>query len=213
MNIMGLHKKLEENSALLIFGILFVSSIGGLVQVLPSLFEKSLETPGVNTRVYTPVELTGRDIYIREGCHVCHTQQVRPLLAEVERYGPASQAAEFVYDRPFLWGSKRTGPDLQRIGGKYTNVWHEIHILDPRSVVPESIMPGYPWLAKQLASDTGNIEAKLRVLQKLGHPYTEADVQGAVDSLKGLREIDALIAYLQMLGTGYDAKAPHEGAH
>jgi cytochrome c oxidase cbb3-type subunit 2 len=213
MNILGLHKKLEENTGLLIFGILLVSSIGGLVQVLPSLFEKALETPGVNVRVYTPVELTGRDIYIREGCHVCHTQQVRPLLAEVQRYGPASQASEFVYDRPFLWGSKRTGPDLQRIGGKYTGVWHELHLLDPRSVVPESIMPAYPWLATQMASDTGDIETKLRVLQKLGHPYSEEDVKGAVAALQGLREVDALIAYLQMLGTGYDAAAPHAGEH
>ena len=213
MSMMDLHKRLEENTGLLIFGILLVSAIGGLVQVLPPLFEESLSTPGVNTRVYSAVELTGRDIYIREGCHVCHTQQVRPLVAEVDRYGPVSQAGEFVYDRPFLWGSKRTGPDLHRIGGKYSNVWHEQHLLDPRSVVPESIMPGYPWLATQMASDVGDIEAKLRALRTLGHPYTDEDIAGARASLDGLRDMDALIAYLQMLGTGFDPAAEGMGGH
>lgn len=213
MNMLSLHKRLEENTGLLIFGILLVSAIGGLVQVLPSLFQQSLETAGANTRVYTAVELTGRDIYIREGCHVCHTQQVRPLVAEVQRYGPASQAGEFVYDRPFLWGSKRTGPDLHRIGGKYSNHWHEQHLLDPRQVVPESIMPAYLWLFENPASGVGNITAKLRVLQRLGHPYTEEDISGADAALQGLREIDALIAYLQMLGTGYDPAAAESGGH
>lgn len=213
MSMMNLHKRLEENTGLLIFGILLVSAIGGLVQVLPPLFEESLSTAGVNTRVYTAVELTGRDIYIREGCHVCHTQQVRPLVAEVDRYGPPSQAGEFVYDRPFLWGSKRTGPDLHRIGGKYSNVWHEQHLLDPRSVVPESIMPAYPWLATQKASDVGDIDAKLRVLQQLGHPYSEEDIAGATAALEGLRDMDALIAYLQMLGTGFDPAAHDMGGH
>lgn len=211
MNMMQLHKKLEENTGLLIFGILFVSAIGGLVQVLPSLYQQSLSTPGANTRVYTAVELTGRDIYIREGCHVCHSQQVRPLVAEVQRYGPFSQAGEFVYDRPFLWGSKRTGPDLHRIGGKYTDVWHEQHLLDPRRVVPESIMPAYPWLAARQASDVGDIEAKLRVLRDLGHPYSDDDIAGARASLDGLSEMQALIAYLQMLGTSYDPNAEHAG--
>ena len=214
MNMLALHKKLEENTGLLIFGILLVSAIGGLVQVLPSLFQSSLETPGANVKPYTAVQLTGRDIYIREGCHVCHTQQVRPLVAEVARYGPASQAYEFVYDRPFLWGSKRTGPDLHRVGGKYSNVWHEQHLRDPRSVVPESIMPAYPWLFTSMASETGDIAAKLRVLRGLGHPYTDEDISGAVASLENLREIDALIAYLQVLGTGYSGEAEHgEGAH
>jgi cytochrome c oxidase cbb3-type subunit 2 len=206
MNGLTLHRKLEENAGLLIFGILFVSAIGGLVQVLPALYQDSLTTPTMNTRVYDAVELTGRDIYIREGCHVCHTQQVRPLVAEVERYGPYSRAGEFVYDRPFLWGSKRTGPDLHRIAGKYTDAWHEAHLLDPRSVVPESIMPGYPWLAER-AADSGDIAKKLEVLRSLGHPYTDEDIAGAPAKLEGLREIDALIVYLQMLGTSFDPAA------
>ena len=207
MNALALHKKLEENAGLLIFGILLVSAIGGLVQVLPSLFQESLSTPLPGTRVYDAVELTGRDIYIREGCHTCHSQQVRPLVAEVERYGPYSRAGEFVYDRPFLWGSKRTGPDLHRIGGKYSDIWHEVHLIDPRRVVPESIMPAYPWLAERPAVGVGDIQAKLRALRRLGHPYSEADIAAAPQRLEGLREIDALIAYLQMLGTGLDEDA------
>jgi cytochrome c oxidase cbb3-type subunit 2 len=200
MSVLSIHKKLEENAGLLIFGILLVSSIGGLVQVLPSIFQKSLSTPGQYTRVYDAVELTGRDIYIREGCHVCHSQQIRPLLAEVQRYGPYSRASEFVYDRPFLWGSKRTGPDLHRIGGKYSDHWHRLHLIDPRSVVENSIMPSYPWLAKENASNTGDITRKMEVLRFLGHPYTEEDILEAPKLLKGLKELDALIVYLQMLG-------------
>jgi cytochrome c oxidase cbb3-type subunit 2 len=214
MNGMRLHRKLEENTGLLIFGILFVSAIGGLVQVLPALYQESLSTPTVNTRVYDAVELTGRDIYIREGCHVCHSQQVRPLVAEVERYGPYSHAGEFVYDRPFLWGSKRTGPDLHRIGGKYTNVWHEVHLLDPRSVVPASIMPAYPWLAERAATAAGDIQKKMVALRKLGHPYTDEEIAAAPARLGGLREIDALITYLQMLGSFHDpALAEEHGGH
>lgn len=205
MNAMDLHRKLEENTGLLIFGILFVASIGGLVQILPSLFEESLGTPGVNTRPYDAVELTGRDIYIREGCHVCHSQQVRPLVSEVERYGPYSNAGEFVYDRPFLWGSKRTGPDLHRIGGKYSDLWHEVHLIDPRSVVPESIMPAYPWLAERPATAAGDIQRKMRVLRRMGHPYSDEEIEAAPGRLEGLREMDALIVYLQMMGTFYDA--------
>jgi cytochrome c oxidase cbb3-type subunit 2 len=202
MNAISLHKKLEENAGLLIFGILFVSSIGGFVQVLPSLFQKSLATASANTRVYDAVELTGRDIYIREGCHVCHSQQIRPLLAEVERYGSYSRAGEFVYDRPFLWGSKRTGPDLHRIGGKYSDIWHRVHLIDPRAVVINSIMPAYPWLAERDANADNDIQLKMRALQKLGHPYTASDIEAGPASLDGLMEIDALIRYLQMLGTG-----------
>ena len=203
MNGIGLHKKLENNSGLLIFGILFVSAIGGLVQVLPSLFQDSLQTAAPNTRVYTALELVGRDIYIREACSVCHSQQIRPLLAEVERYGPYSRAGEFVYDRPFLWGSKRTGPDLHRIGGKYTDLWHELHLLDPRVVVPNSIMPAYPWLATRDANADGDIQKKLRALRFLGHPYDEQEIEAAESTLAGLTELDALIAYLQVLGTAY----------
>lgn len=201
MSGMSLHKKLEENSGLLIFGILAVSAIGGLVQILPVLFQESLETPTGSTAPYSATALTGRDIYIREGCSVCHTQQVRPLIAEVERYGPYSRSGEFVYDRPFLWGSKRTGPDLHRIGGKYSDVWHREHLIDPRAVVPDSIMPGYPWLTEAPASEVGDIQQKMRVLQTLGHPYTEDEIAGAESELQGLTEMDALIAYLQQLGT------------
>lgn len=201
MNAIGLHKKLEENAGLLIFGILFVSSIGGLVQVLPTIYQESLRTPTATTRPYDAVELTGRDIYIREACSVCHSQQIRPLLAEVRRYGPYSRAGESVYDRPFLWGSKRTGPDLHRIGGKYSDVWHRLHLIDPREVVSNSIMPAYPWLAKQAANANDDIQIKMRVLRKLGHPYTDEEIAAAPAALEGLADIDALIAYLQILGT------------
>ncbi len=201
MNAADLHKKLEENTGLLIFGILFVSSIGGLVQVLPSIFQESLNTPSENTRPYGALELVGRDIYIREACSVCHSQQVRPILAEVKRYGPYSRAGESVYDRPFLWGTKRTGPDLHRVGGKYSDVWHRLHLIDPRAVVNNSIMPAYPWLAERAADADDDIQRKMRVLRKLGHPYTDAEIEAAPTALEGLMEVDALIAYLQVLGT------------
>lgn len=201
MNGIGLHRKLENNAGLLIFGILLVSAIGGLVQVLPSIFQDSLQTPTANTRPYPAAELVGRDIYIREACSVCHSQQVRPLLAEVKRYGPYSRAGESVYDRPFLWGSKRTGPDLHRVGGKYSDVWHEMHLLNPRDVVTNSIMPAYPWLAERAANADGDIQLKMRALRKLGHPYTDDDIAAAPSTLQGLTELDALVAYLQVLGT------------
>lgn len=203
MSSLSLHRVLEKNIGLLIFGILFVSAIGGLVQVLPSLFQESLKTPGANTQVYKPLELVGRDIYIREACSTCHSQQIRPLVAEVQRYGTFSRAGEFVYDRPFLWGSKRTGPDLHRVGGKYTDDWHRIHMINPRDVVPNSIMPAYPWLAERMASASNDIVTKLRVLQSLGHPYSDADIEKAPSMLNGKSELDALIAYLQVLGTAY----------
>lgn len=201
MNGVELHKKFENNAGLLIFGILFVSSIGGLVQILPSLFQDSLKTPSENTRVYSPLELMGRDFYIREGCSTCHSQQIRPLLAEVERYGPYSRSGEFAYDRPFLWGSKRTGPDLHRIGGKYSDEWQRLHLIDPRSVVPESIMPAYPWLAERPANERGEVRARLIALRRLGHPYDDATIEGAAAALEGKTELDALVAYLQKLGT------------
>ncbi len=207
MNGIDLHKKLEENIGLLIFGILFVSSIGGLVQVLPSLFQESLSTPTENTRVHSPAELIGRDIYIREGCSVCHSQQIRPLLAEVKRYGPYSRAGEFVYDRPFLWGSKRTGPDLHRVGGKYSDVWHRMHLLDPRSVVENSIMPAYPWMGEREANASGDIQQRMRALQKVGHPYSDEDIEAAPAALEGMLEVDAVVAYLQFLGTAIETKA------
>lgn len=203
MSALSLHKRLEENAGLLIFGILVVSAVGGLVQVLPSLFQDSLRTPTETTRPYSALQLAGRDIYIREGCVTCHSQQVRPLLAEVERYGPYSRAGEFAYDRPFLWGSKRTGPDLQRIGGKYSDAWHRVHLTDPRAVVPASIMPAYPWLAERPANQAGDIERKLRALRALGHPYSDAEIEGASAALEGRTELDAVIAYLQRLGTDF----------
>ena len=207
MSAVNLHKKLEENTGLLIFGILFVSSIGGLVQILPSIFQESLSTPSENTRPYGAVELVGRDIYVREGCSVCHSQQIRPLLAEVKRYGPYSRAGESVYDRPFLWGSKRTGPDLHRVGGKYSDIWHRLHLIDPRSVVNNSIMPAYPWLAERAANADGDIQLKMRALRKLGHPYSDEDIEAAPAALADLAEIDAVIAYLQMLGTSTPGEA------
>ena len=208
MRAVDLHRKLERHSGWLIFGILFVSAIGGLVQVLPSVLDDSLATPGPDAKPYGPVELTGRDIYIRESCGVCHSQQVRPLLAEVRRYGPFSRADEFAFDRPFLWGSKRTGPDLHRIGGRYSDIWHKVHLLDPRVVVPDSIMPAYPWLGERAADAEGAIQAKMRALRRLGHPYTDADIAAAPAALEGLTEVDALVAYLQGLGTPPAGDAP-----
>ncbi|HEX6999466.1 MAG TPA: cytochrome-c oxidase, cbb3-type subunit II [Gammaproteobacteria bacterium] len=207
MSLVDLHKRIERSSALLIFGILVVSSIGGLVQILPSLYQESLATPAPGLAPYGPLELLGRDVYIRESCSACHSQQIRPLLAEVRRYGPYSRADEFVYDRPFLWGSKRTGPDLQRVGGKYTDAWHRVHLLNPRSVVPSSIMPAYPWLAERPA-DPGDVAARLRALRRLGHPYTDEDIAGAAAAVAGKTELDALIAYLQSLGR---ARAREDG--
>ena len=203
MSGVGLHKKFENNSGLLIFGILFVASIGGLVQILPSLFQESLNTAAEKTVPYPALELVGRDIYMRESCGVCHTQHIRPLLAEVERYGPYSRAGEFVYDRPFLWGSKRTGPDLHRIGGKYSDDWHRLHMLNPRAVVDDSIMPAYPWLAERAANADGDIQRKMRALKILGHPYGDDEIEAADAALEGHTELDALIAYLQGLGKAY----------
>lgn len=198
MTAVELHKKLENNAGLLIFGILFVSAIGGLVQVLPSVFQDELVAPTPKTRPYTALELVGRDIYIREGCGNCHSQQVRPLLAEVKRYGPFSRAGESAYDRPFLWGSKRTGPDLHRVGGKFTDAWQRMHLLNPRAVVPKSIMPSYPWLAEEPA-DAGDIQRKMRALRQLGHPYADDEIASAPAALAGKMAVDAVVAYLQAL--------------
>ena len=195
----GLQKKLESNMGMLIFGILLVSSLGGLAQILPSLAQPSLSAPAEGIAPHPPLELAGREIYIRESCNLCHTQHVRPLLAEVKRHGPASQAGEFVYERPFLWGSKRTGPDLHRVGGKYSDEWHRIHMLNPRAVVPGSIMPAYPWLASA-RPDAEEIQKRMRALQTLGHPYSDADIAAAPKALEGKTEMDAIIAYLQSLG-------------
>lgn len=200
MNLLNLHRKIENHTGLLIFGILVVSSIGGLVQIVPSLYDDSLSTAAEHLKPYPPLELMGRDIYIREGCGVCHSQQVRPLLAEVFRYGDSSSASEFVYDRPFLWGSKRTGPDLHRIGGKYSDEWHRIHMQNPRLLVSHSIMPAYPWLAEQEANSSNDIGQRMRALKFLGHPYSEREIYNAPKQLHGKTELDAVIAYLQGMG-------------
>jgi cytochrome c oxidase cbb3-type subunit 2 len=194
------HDLIERNQALLIVLVILVVAVGGLVEIVPLSFQKSVTEPVANLKPYSALQLTGRDIYVREGCYNCHSQMVRPFRAEVERYGPYSVAGEFVYDRPFQWGSKRTGPDLHRVGGRYSDDWHRIHLMNPRDVVPESNMPGYPWLAKTPA-DADSIEAKLAALKRLGVPYTQAEMQGAAKALEGKTEMDALIAYLQGLGT------------
>jgi cytochrome c oxidase cbb3-type subunit 2 len=197
MSWLSLHRRLERNAGLLIFGILFVSSIGGMVQLLPIATQHAHAAPGL--KPYSALELEGRDIYIRESCSTCHTQQIRPLLAEVKRYGPYSRAEEFAYDRPFLWGSKRTGPDLARIGGRYSDTWHRLHLIDPRSVESRSIMPSYARLADEPA-DVDTIQARMRTLAKLGHPYSAQEIDEAPAALAGRTQLDALIAYLQSLG-------------
>lgn len=212
MNLLRLHQVLERNSGLLVFGILVVSSIGGLVQVLPTIADQSLAAPAANVVPHTPLELVGRDVYIREGCSTCHSQQVRPLLAEVKRYGQYAGAGEFAYERPFLWGSKRTGPDLLRVGGKYTDAWHRLHMTNPRAVVPASIMPAYPWLADRPADD-GTVVARLTALRTLGHPYSDEVVEAAPAALEGRSELDGLVAYLQSLGKFASEAAADHGAH
>jgi cytochrome c oxidase cbb3-type subunit 2 len=193
------HDMIERNSALLIILIILVVSVGGLVEIVPLSFEKSVTQPVEGLKPYTALQLTGRDIYIREGCYNCHSQMIRPFRAEVERYGPYSVAGEFVYDHPFQWGSKRTGPDLGRVGGRYSDDWHRIHLNNPRDVVPESNMPDFPWLEHNPA-DAADIQAKMRALRRVGVPYTDAEIAKAPEELKGKTELDALIAYLQDLG-------------
>jgi len=194
------HDLIEKNQALLIVLVVAAVSVGGLVEILPLSFQKSVTEPVAGLKPYTPLQLTGRDIYVREGCYNCHSQMVRPFRAEVERYGPYSVAGEFVYDHPFQWGSKRTGPDLARVGGRYSNEWHRIHLMNPRDVVPESNMPSYSWLAKASA-DAEDIEAKLKALRRVGVPYTDEDLKKAKSEVQGKTEMDALIDYLQVLGT------------
>jgi len=199
------HDLIERKTGLLILLVILVVSVGGLVEIVPLFFQRSTTEPVAGLRPYPPLQLAGRDIYVREGCYNCHSQMIRPFRAETERYGHYSVAGEFVYDRPFLWGSKRTGPDLARVGGRYGDQWHRIHLDNPRDVVPESNMPAYPWLAKTPA-DATDIERKLQVLRSLGHPYSDADIQGAKAALAGKTEQDALIAYLQGLGTVIKSK-------
>jgi len=197
---MSLQQRIEKNTGLLILFVLIVVSIGGLVEITPLYFMHSTTEPVTGLKPYTALQLSGRDIYIREGCVSCHSQMIRPFRTETERYGHYSVAGEFVYDRPFLWGSKRTGPDLARVGGRYSDDWHRIHLINPRDVVPESIMPGYPWL-ESTPLDSSDIEAKMTALRNLGHPYTEDEIKAAAAQLEGKTEIDALVTYLQNLGT------------
>ena len=194
------HEKIEKNIGLMIILIVIVISIGGLVQIVPLFFQQSLTEPVAGLKPYSALRLAGRDVYVREGCYLCHSQMIRPFRAETERYGHYSVAGEFVYDRPFQWGSKRTGPDLHRVGGRYSDEWHRVHLVNPRDVVPESIMPGYPWLEKT-AADASAISKKLEVLRMLGAPYTDEEITNAPAALEGKTEMDALIAYLQDLGT------------
>ncbi|MFW7345558.1 MAG: cytochrome-c oxidase, cbb3-type subunit II [Pigmentiphaga sp.] len=193
------HKTLEKNVGWLILATIAVVSIAGLVQIVPLFFQHSTTTPVQGVEPYTALRLAGRDVYIREGCVGCHSQQVRTLAAEVQRYGHYSEAGEGVYDRPFLWGSKRTGPDLARVGGRYSDDWHRVHLNNPRDVVPESNMPAYPWL-RQTPVASGQVEAGMRALRTLGVPYTDEQVANAAAELAGKTEEDALVAYLQGLG-------------
>lgn len=199
------HEHIERHLGLLLTLIFIVIAIGGLVQILPLFFMHATMTPQPGLRPYGALELAGRDIYVREGCYNCHSQMVRPIRAETERYGPYSLPGEFVYDRPFQWGSKRTGPDLHRVGGRYSDEWQRLHLMNPRDVVPESIMPGYPWLATQ-TPDAKDLQARMRVLQELGDPYGEEEIQAAPERLAGKSELDALVSYLQTLGTAVTAK-------
>jgi len=180
--------------------IIAAISVAGLVEIVPLFFQKSTTAPVTGLKPYDALQLSGRDIYIREGCYNCHSQMIRPFRAETERYGHYSVAGEFVYEHPFLWGSKRTGPDLARVGGRYSDEWHRVHMINPRDVVPESNMPAYAWL-NTAAVDAADLPAKMRALRTVGVPYTDADIAAAADGVKGKTELDALIAYLQSLGT------------
>ena len=194
------HETIEKNVGLLLLLMIFAVSIGGLTQIVPLFFQDVTNKPVEGMKPYTALQLEGRDIYIREGCVQCHSQMIRPFRAETLRYGHYSMAGEFVYDHPFQWGSKRTGPDLQRVGGKYSDEWQRLHLTAPRSLVPESIMPAYPWLEKNQV-DPADMPPRLKVMRMLGVPYTDADIAGAADEVKGKSELDALVAYLQVLGT------------
>ncbi len=194
------HEKIETNNFLMIVLILVVVAFGGLVEIVPLFFQKSTTEPIKGLEPYSAVQLAGRDIYIREGCYNCHSQMIRPFRAETLRYGHYSVAGEFVYDHPFQWGSKRTGPDLHRVGGKYSNEWQRIHLINPRDLVPESIMPAYPWLETNKV-DANSLAPNMRALRAVGVPYTDAQISSAAGEAKGVSELDAVIAYLQVLGT------------
>lgn len=201
------HEKVETSSFLMVVLVLLVVAIGGMVEIVPLFFQKSTTQPAAGTKPYNALRLVGRDVYLREGCYGCHSQMVRPLRAETMRYGPYSQAGEFVYDHPFQWGSKRTGPDLNRVGGKYSDEWHRIHLNNPRDLVPESNMPSYSWLEKTPV-DPQDVAPKMRALRKVGVPYTDQEIAQAAELVKGKSEMDALIAYLQGLTAPTAAGAP-----
>ena len=194
------HEKIETSNFLMIVLILIALAIGGIVEIVPLFFQRSTTEPVPGLKPYTALQLAGRDVYVREGCYNCHSQMIRPFRAETLRYGPYSKAGEFVYDRPFQWGSKRTGPDLQRVGGKYSDDWHRLHLTSPRSLVPESNMPAYPWLEKSPV-DPADMAPKMKVLRMLGAPYSDDEIAKGGDEVKGKTELDAMIAYLQVLGT------------
>ena len=194
------HEKIETSNFLMIVLILVVVAFGGLVEIVPLFYQKSTTEPIKGLEPYTATQLAGRDVYIREGCYNCHSQMIRPFRAETLRYGHYSVAGEFVYDHPFQWGSKRTGPDLHRVGGKYSNEWQRIHLINPRDLVPESIMPAYPWL-ETTKVDAASLAPNMRALRAVGVPYTDAQISAAADEVKDVSELDAVIAYLQVLGT------------
>ena len=198
------HERIETNNFLMIVLITIVVSIGGLVEIVPLFFQKSTTQPLPGVKPYTALQLAGRDVYVSEGCYNCHSQQIRPFQAETLRYGPYSVAGEFVYDRPFQWGSKRTGPDLARVGGRYSDEWHRTHLNNPRDVVPESNMPAYSWLSKKMVNAEDS-PGRMEVLRKLGAPYTDAEIADSVEQVKGKTQLDAVIAYLQVLGTARSA--------
>ena len=193
------HDKIEQSVPLLIVLVILTIAVGGLVEIVPLYFQRDVVTPVKGIKPYEPLRLVGRDIYIREGCYNCHSQMIRPFRAETLRYGHYSVAGEFVYDHPFQWGSKRTGPDLARVGARYSDDWHRIHFNNPRDVVPESNMPAYPWFAKS-SLDGVDVQGRMKALKSIGVPYTDEQIAKAPEALKGKTELDAVIAYLQGLG-------------
>ena len=199
MGLMDRHAIIEKNATLLLVGSLLVVTVGGIVEIAPLFYLDNTIEKVEGMRPYSPLELVGRNIYVREGCYLCHSQMIRPFRDEVERYGHYSLAAESMYDHPFQWGSKRTGPDLARVGGRYSDEWHRAHLVNPRDVVPESNMPAYPWLAKTTL-DPADIAPKMRALRRVGVPYTDAEITAGGEAVKGKTEEDAVVAYLQNLG-------------
>jgi cytochrome c oxidase cbb3-type subunit 2 len=200
MTTNSLQEKIEKNVTLFIVLTILVVAVGGLVEIVPLFFQRSTTEPVAGLTPYSALRLEGRDVYVREGCYNCHSQMIRPFRAETERYGHYSVAGEYVYDHPFQWGSKRTGPDLARVGGRYSDEWHILHLMQPRDVVPESNMPAYPWLGRNRIDETGTA-AKMRGLRRVGVPYTDEQIAAAADEVKGRTEMEALVAYLQGMGT------------